>query len=79
MWLMRDTERDLATTTIQLSKSIMPTSSSSMKEVDSTDVGRFFTSNGFKIRGTDSSMSIHPGATYIYAAFAENPFPIRKS
>jgi len=34
-----------------------------------------FLSNGFKIRG-DSSGSINPAQTIIYAAFAENPFKL---
>jgi len=32
-----------------------------------------FTSNGFKLRTTDGSVNAS-GATYIYMAFAENPF-----
>ena len=32
-----------------------------------------FTSNGFKIRQTDSALNQN-GATYVYFAFAESPF-----
>ena len=37
-----------------------------------------FTSNGFKIRNTFASYN-SSGATYIYAAFAENPFSISRA
>jgi len=33
-----------------------------------------FLSNGFKIRNTFTGMNGSSGDTYIYAAFAENPF-----
>jgi hypothetical protein len=33
-----------------------------------------FVSNGFKIRGLPGTYTNSNGATYIYAAFAENPF-----
>ena len=35
-------------------------------------------SNGFKHRGTDSNINAS-GGTYIYAAFAENPFKISRA
>ena len=35
-------------------------------------------SNGFKIRGTDSDLNTN-GGTYIYMAFAENPFKISRA
>ena len=42
-------------------------------EATGTSVVCDFTSNGFKIRGTDSSLNAD-GAPYIYLAFAETPF-----
>ena len=36
--------------------------------------GLDFTSNGFKIRSSDASFNENNGDTYIYMAFAENPF-----
>ena len=33
-----------------------------------------FTSNGFKIRTTNGTFNYNSSTTYIYAAFAENPF-----
>ena len=47
--------------------------SSSAKENYDTAVGIDSLSNGFKIRGTDGNTN-SSGATYIYMAFAENPF-----
>ena len=38
-----------------------------------TSVGIDSLSNGFKIRGTDANTNTN-SATYIYMAFAENPF-----
>ena len=42
-------------------------------EVSSSVVNVDFLSNGFKCRGTNTNINSN-GATYIYAAFAENPF-----
>jgi hypothetical protein len=36
-------------------------------------------SNGFKFRGSDNSNFNYTGVTYIYAAFAENPFTIARA
>lgn len=42
-------------------------------QINATDLAFDGLSNGFKIRGT--SLGINPsGGTFIYAAFAENPF-----
>jgi hypothetical protein len=45
---------------------------SSGAEVSGNDVD--FLSNGFKIRNTFSGMNVTNGDTYLYVAFAENPF-----
>jgi hypothetical protein len=44
-------------------------------EIDNTDVSYSmdFVSNGFKMRGTNTNQN-GSGSTYIYMAFAENPF-----
>jgi hypothetical protein len=42
-------------------------------EAYDTSVGIDSLSNGFKIRGTDGNVNTN-SATYIYMAFAENPF-----
>jgi hypothetical protein len=68
-WLMRDTERDPYNNN---TTGKFYADDSRDERVDTTDLVDI-TSNGFKMRGTDSS-SNSSSATYIYAAFAENPF-----
>jgi hypothetical protein len=46
---------------------------SNAEQVDSATRNTDFLSNGFKIRGTNGGIN-QSSATYIYAAFAENPF-----
>jgi hypothetical protein len=46
---------------------------SSSAEVSNSSTRIDFLSNGFKLRG-DSSTQNASGGTYIYMAFAENPF-----
>jgi hypothetical protein len=65
-WYIHDAERN---TYNVLDKELYPNSSSA--EVTATRLD--FTSNGFKVRGTQVSQNAS-GGTYIYAAFAENPF-----
>ena len=48
------------------------------EEVTLTDRDYDILSNGFKIRGTDIEINAS-GGTYIYAAFAENPFSIARA
>ena len=50
--------------------SISPQSTGA-ERTDLTDID--FLSNGFKLRGTDSSQNTN-GSTYIYMAWAEMPF-----
>jgi len=47
-------------------------------DVDSTGYLTDFLSNGFKLRSTANSQNAS-GGTYIYAAFAENPFKIARA
>ena len=65
-WEVRDTSRDLYNT---VDDRLFPNTSAAE---DANNEGVDFLSNGFKIRnaGTGSNAS---GASYIYAAFAENP------
>ena len=67
-WLMRDTERDPYNNN---TTGKFYANDSRAERVDTTDLVDI-TSNGFKMRGTDSS-SNSSSATYIYAAFAESP------
>ena len=68
-WLMRDTERDPYNNN---TTGKFYANDSRAERVDTTDLVDI-TSNGFKMRGTDSS-SNSSSATYIYYAVAENPF-----
>jgi hypothetical protein len=65
-WYIHDAKRN---TYNVLDKELYPNSSNA--EVTATRLD--FTSNGFKVRGTQVSQNAS-GGTYIYAAFAENPF-----
>jgi hypothetical protein len=67
-WIIEDTARN----TYNVSNSKLSPNTSGAEFTDTSAVGIDFLSNGFKIRGTDGS--INTSNTYIYAAFAENPF-----
>jgi len=65
-WLMLDNKRN---TFNVLNKNILGDASDAEVDVDRGD----FLSNGFKTRSTGSTVN-GSGATYLYMAFAENPF-----
>lgn len=65
-WYIQDTSRS----TYNLQKATLFAESSA---AETADGGLDFLSNGFKLRNTDSSENAS-GGTYIYMAFAENPF-----
>jgi hypothetical protein len=71
-WIMLDNKRN---TYNVLNARLFPNASNA--EVTANDI-LDFTSNGFKLRRADSSDNAS-GQTYIYAAFAENPFVSSKS
>ena len=66
-WQMVDNKRDLDNVVVN---SITP-SGTAAERADLIDID--FLSNGFKLRGTDSSQNTD-SSTYIYVAFAEMPF-----
>jgi len=67
-WLLYDSSRDTYNVT---DLNLRP----NLSDAESSQSANYldFLSNGFKIRG-DSSGSINPSQTVIYASFAENPF-----
>ena len=65
-WLMLDNKRN---TFNVLNKNILGDASDAEVDVDRGD----FLANGFKTRSTGSTVN-GSGATYLYMAFAENPF-----
>jgi hypothetical protein len=65
-WYIQDTSRS----SYNVQKAVLFSESSS---AETTDGGLDFFSNGFKLRNTDASENAS-GGTYIYMAFAENPF-----
>ena len=65
-WVMYDNKRN---TFNVLDKRLNPNSSGAEQDTDILD----FLSNGFKLRGTPDYVNGN-GSTYIYMAFAENPF-----
>ena len=65
-WYIQDTSRS----SYNLQKATLFAESSA---AEAADGGLDFLSNGFKLRNTDSSENAS-GGTYIYIAFAENPF-----
>ena len=67
-WFVFDNQRDPLNPN---SKFLMTQASNS--EDDNTNRGMDFLSNGIKIRGTNGDVN-ESGSTYIYMAFAENPF-----
>ena len=66
-WVVYDTSRS----TFNESKLTLYPNLSNAESADA--LGTDILSNGFKMRNTYSSLNVN-GATYIYAAFAENPF-----
>jgi Tfp pilus assembly protein PilV len=69
-WIIFDTSRD---TYNYADKQLVPNSSAAEQVTGGGFVRMDFLSNGFKIRSTDSYINAN-GGTYIYMAFAENPF-----
>ena len=65
-WTMLDNKRN---TFNVMDKRIFPNNNDDENDTDILD----FTSNGIKIRSTNTSVNVS-GNTYIYMAFAENPF-----
>ena len=68
IWPMFDDKRDADN---QVENPVYANLSSA--EGTASSRGLDFLSNGFKIRGTDTSVN-RSGDTHIYMAFAENPF-----
>jgi hypothetical protein len=72
-WVLFDSSRG----TYNLnSPHLLPNSANA--EVNAPPYGMDFLSNGFKCRAADTSMNAN-GGTYIYAAFAENPFKVSRA
>ena len=65
-WLIEDSARDVGNAATAF---LIPNKSNA----EATGIPVDFLSNGFKIRTTNADTNTN-GATYIYAAFAENPF-----
>jgi hypothetical protein len=73
-WTILDTARD---TYNEMDKILVADASSSEADFGTTNRNVDFLSNGFKIRFTTAGGTTDlnaSGGTYIYAAFAENPF-----
>jgi hypothetical protein len=70
IWTIEDSKRDTYNGT---SKYLQPQSSDAEGSVAAPHYD--FTSNGFKIRTTDSAWN-QSSNTYIYVAFAESPFAL---
>ena len=70
-WQMVDAKRDPSNTYSGAFRKLGANSTS--YESASTAIGGDFLSNGLKVRATDSGWNTN-GRTYIYMAFAENPF-----
>ncbi len=68
-WQMYDTERD----PFNVSNHKLEPNSTSAESVLTSDNNLDFLSNGFKLRKSNGGMNAS-GSTYIYMAFAENPF-----
>jgi len=66
-WRILDTSRDLYN---QMSNDLYPNSSNAESSTGLMDT----LSNGFKLRGGTGTGGNESGSTYVYAAFAENPF-----
>jgi hypothetical protein len=71
-WIMQDNKRSESGGSNQIRNYLFP--NSSQAEVSSQDYFNIdFLSNGFKMRSTDGGAN-GSGSSYIYMAFAENPF-----
>lgn len=70
-WIMYDTSRNTYNVTNSVLQANVPTA-----EVTAVDIDVL--SNGFKIKTTDQAAN-NSGQTYVYAAFAENPFNIARA
>ena len=71
-WLMQDNKRSESGGSNQIRNYLFP--NSSQAEVSNQDYFNIdFLSNGFKMRSTDGGAN-GSGSSYIYMAFAENPF-----
>ena len=68
-WLIYDTARDETNTA---TKRLYPNLNNA--EADASDQALDILSNGFKIKGGGNANYNASGGSYIYAAFAENPF-----
>jgi hypothetical protein len=73
-WWLKDSARS---PTNQANLRISPSNSTAEAD-DSAYNGADFLSNGFKLRGTDTTTN-QSGETYIYMAFAETPFKYARS
>jgi hypothetical protein len=71
-WFMYDTSRDTYNVTIQE----LYANLSNAEAAGTTDLD--ILSNGFKLRASSAGINAS-GGTYIYAAFAENPFRISRA
>jgi hypothetical protein len=69
-WYILDTARD----TYNLAQNRLFPDSSSAESPSSTNGPIDFLSNGFKVRSAAANNNNNSGDTYIFAAFAENPF-----
>lgn len=69
-WLIEDTARAPYNV---VSVSLWP-NSSAVEYTTTSDIGVDILSNGIKIRSVGGETNYYTGGTYIYAAFAENPF-----
>ena len=72
LWVLYDTARDTYNAS---QKYLLPNSSNSEGSALYIDV----LSNGFKLRQASNQAINNSGSTYIYAAFAENPFSIARA
>ena len=75
-WLIYDAERDSGNPT-QFYLFANTTDAGATYDASSTDLSIDFLSNGVKIRNTNSGVNAS-GDTYIYAAFAEQPFKVAR-
>ena len=66
-WIMVDSKRS----PLNVATASLSPNSNAVERTDLVDID--FLSNGFKLRGTDSSQN-SSGSTYIYMAWAESPF-----
>ena len=75
-WAMMDTSRDTYNVAYQTLWSNL--SNAEYTTTGSTGMATDILSNGFKMRGTNTENNAS-GGTYVYAAFAENPFRISRA